>query len=499
MKISLNPRTIFFLANLIVLPLVALSLFNSPQNWGLPATLIFFFLVGWYDVIQKEEAILRAYPVVGHLRFILLGISPEIHQYFTENSTDGQPFSKNLINLIKSRAEGKEEYHPFGTEHDLYNEGVEWVSHTMFPVEKLDEPPRVAIGGKECKAPYSAALLNISAMSFGSLSENAIKALSWGAKLGGFYHNTGEGGVSPYHLKSKADIVLQIGTANFGFRNTDGTLNDEKFQEKAGLEQIKMIEIKLSQGAKPGHGGVLPAIKNTEEIAAIRDVKPYTAVVSPPHNKSFSTKKELVSFIARIRKLAGYKPVGIKLCIGRKDEFETLIDECINMQVLPDFISVDAAEGGTGAAPIELSNHVGMRGEDALKFVHSCLLEKGVRDQIKIIYSGKINSAFSLFKALCMGADLCNSARGFMFSLGCIQALRCHTDTCPTGVATQDKQLQVALVPTDKSQRVHMYQKNTVDAFLELMATTGARSTAELNENYIHKLPSYLLKSKEPF
>ena len=326
-------------------------------------------------------------------------------------------------------------------------------------LKKLETPPRVRIGSDCCEIPYDAALLNISAMSFGSLSENAIKALNWGAKLGGFYHNTGEGGISPYHLKPGGDIVLQIGTANFGFRNHDGTLNEEKFAEKAAIPSVKMIEIKLSQGAKPGHGGVLPAVKNSEEIAKIRDVKPHCDVVSPPTNHSFSNIEELIDFIDKVRRLSKFKPVGIKLCIGKKHEFTTLIESFKRRDIFPDFITVDAAEGGTGAAPIELSNHVGLRGEEALSFVHHSLVNEYLRKKIKIIYSGKVNSAFSLFKAICLGADICNSARGFMFSLGCIQALRCHTDTCPTGVATQDKRLQVALVPSRKSHMVHQYQK----------------------------------------
>ena len=496
MKFSLTPRYLFVFLNFVLVPLSIKLMYLDPKNWELPVTLLLTLLVGWYDFFQRKEAILRAYPIIGHLRFILLGISPEIHQYFTESNTAGLPFSKNMIKLIKTRADGKEEYHPFGSEKDFYAEGLEWVSHAMFPAEKLSTAPKVKVGSEVCKKPYHAALLNISAMSFGSLSENAITALNCGARMGGFYHNTGEGGISPYHLKGKGDLVLQIGTANFGFRNEDGSLNYEKFAKKASLEQVKMVEIKLSQGAKPGHGGVLPAAKNTVEIAEIRDVKAHTDVISPACNKSFSNDVELIHFIKKVRELSSYKPVGIKLCIGKKYEFINLLTAFKREKIFPDFITIDAAEGGTGAAPIELSNHVGMRGDDALKFAHSSLCKYGLRDQIRIIYAGKVNSAFTLFKAFCFGADICNSARGFMFSLGCIQALKCHTDTCPTGVATQDKGLQVALVPEIKSEKVKLYQKNTVEAFLELMATTGVSHPKDLSEEHIQKLPNYLLKSE---
>lgn len=480
----MTPRQIFIWLSIILWPLFILDAIYRPGSASVALIVSILFAIGWYDVLQKKKSILRDYPIIGHLRYMLRAISPEIHQYFIESNINGTPFSKQTIQLVNDRAENKDAFHPFGTEFDLYKDKYTWIGHAMFPKTVFKEAPRVQIGASECKQPYDAALLNISAMSFGALGEQAIKALNQGAKLGGFYHNTGEGSLSPYHMQG-GDIVLQIGTANFGFRNDDGTLNEEAFKKKSNLPEVKMIEIKLSQGAKPGHGGLLPASKNNQEIADIRMVKPHTDVFSPPVNASFHSPKALALFIQKLRELSDHKPVGIKLCIGSEDEFVELIDTFKAENIFPDFITVDAAEGGTGAAPVEYSNYIGMRGEDALRFVNRTLKDKGLRDNIKIIYSGKVLSGFTLLKAVCYGADLCNSARGFMFSLGCIQSLRCHTNACPTGIATQNKHLQKGVVPQEKSTKVANYQNNTVKSFLELASTLGVSSLNELDERHI--------------
>ncbi|WP_281614742.1 FMN-binding glutamate synthase family protein [Flammeovirga sp. SubArs3] len=479
-------RRTYILISILLFPILILAYFYLPDQSILLTLLIILIIVGWYDVFQKKNAILRDYPIVGHARYMLKAIAPELQQYFIETNTSGHPFTKNEINLINSRSDNKEEFHPFGSELDFYKNDVSWVGHSMIPGKESKTQPRVLIGNSNCNKPYNSSILNISAMSFGALSAHAIIALNKGAKLGGFYHNTGEGSLTPFHQQG-GDIVLQIGTGNFGFRNDDGSFNDQKFTEKTALPEVKMVEVKLSQGAKPGHGGVLPAAKNTNEIAKIRGVQPHTDVFSPPLNPEISSIEDIPKFIGRVRKLSHGKPVGFKLCIGVKSEFEQLIDYCVSQGNIPDFITVDASEGGTGAAPLEYSDHIGMKGEDALVFVDQVLKEKGVRTEIKIIYAGKVMNGFTLLKALCLGADLCNSARGFMFSLGCIQSLRCHTDTCPTGIATQDKALQEGLDPTVKSNRVYNYHKNTIDAFLEIMKTVGCNDISELNNELIHK------------
>ncbi len=481
----MNLRTIFILLSLISWPFIIINAYRHMDNLPFAIIISFLYIIGWYDIIQKKKSILSTYPIIGHFRYILRAISPELHQYFIESNTDGMPFSKNQIELINKRSQGQDSIHPFGTEEDFYKDGVEWISHTIFPKKQLSKDPYVKVGSSTCKQPYMSSIFNISAMSFGALSENAIIALNSGAKIGGFSHNTGEGGLSPHHLQG-GDIVLQLGTSNFGFRNEDGTLNEESFTQKSNLEVVKMIEIKLSQGAKPGHGGMLPAAKNTPEIAKIRMVKEHTDVLSPAFNASFNSELSLINFIDRVRTLSGFKPIGIKLCIGSKDEFISLIQAFKDKDIFPDFITIDAAEGGSGAAPIEYSNHIGMRGDDALLFVNETLINLGVREKMKIIYAGKVTSGFTLLKALCYGADLCNSARGFMFSLGCIQSLRCHTDSCPTGIATQQKSLQAGLRPSNKSNKVANYHKGTIKAFMGMTSTLGVGSLDELNKNHIH-------------
>lgn len=454
--------------------------------WGLVGLSVVIIAVGLYDILQKEHTILRNFPIIGHFRYLLEGIGPEIRQYFVEADTEGKPLDRNQRTYIYSRAKQENRSHPFGTEHDLQKEGMEWVKHSIYPAEVAEHPPRVTIGGPDCKQPYSASLLNVSAMSFGALSKNAIKALNLGAKAGGFYHNTGEGSISDYH-KLGGDLTYQIGTGYFGCRAEDGNFSEEKFKETTSIPQVKMIELKLSQGAKPGHGGVLPASKNNEEIARIRGVEPHTTILSPPGHKAFNSPKGLLQFIKKLRELSGGKPVGFKLCVGSKEEF---IDICLAMVetgIKPDFITVDGAEGGTGAAPISFSDHVGMPWENALIFVVDTLIKFDLKKDIKIITSAKIVDGFDIMKALCIGADLCNSARAMMLALGCIQALECHKNTCPTGVATNNERLMRGLVVEDKWVRVKNYQHETVEDFMELMSAAGCTELSQLNRRLIYK------------
>ena len=430
--------------------------------------------------MEIRFTILRNFPVLGYFRYLFEMIAPEIQQYFIERSTDGKPFSRNERSLIYQRAKNVDATSPFGTHLHLNESNYEGIKHSIFPKKVNEELPRVLIGGPDCKQPYSASLLNISAMSFGSLSENAIRALNLGAEKGNFYHNTGEGGLTEFHLQG-GDVTWQIGTGYFGCRNKDGQFDAANFSEKANLPAVKMIEIKLSQGAKPGHGGVLPAKKNTLQIAKIRGVEPFTTILSPPSHSAFKNYKELVEFIAQLRHLSNGKPIGFKLCIGETTEFEKLCQEMIDQNCFPDFITVDGAEGGTGAAPPEFADGVGMPFEPALIFVNTTLTNLGIKNKIRIICSGKIISGYSILRAVALGADLCNSARGFMFSLGCIQALRCNNNECPTGVATQDKMLMKGLVVTDKYDRVYHYHKNTLHAANELLAAAGKNDFSEVD------------------
>jgi glutamate synthase domain-containing protein 2 len=448
----------------------------------LPIIIAVLLLIGFINTQQKKHAILRNFPVLGYFRYLFELIAPEIQQYFIERSTDGRPFSRNERSLVYQRAKNIDSSTPFGTQLNVNQESYEGIKHSIFPAVVNEELPRVTIGGPNCTQPYAASLLNISAMSFGSLSENAIKALNIGAKKGGFYHNTGEGGLTEFHLQG-GDVTWQIGTGYFGCRTKEGNFDADKFTEKANNSAVKMIEIKLSQGAKPGHGGVLPAAKNTEQIAKIRGVEPHTTILSPPSHTAFTNPSELIRFVAKLRFLANGKPIGFKLCIGQTSEFETICQEMILQDCYPDFITVDGAEGGTGAAPLEFSDGVGMPFEPALIFVNKTLTNLGLRDKIRIIGSGKIISGYSILRAIALGADLCNSARGFMFSLGCIQALRCHNNACPTGVATQDKMLMKGLVVTDKSDRVFHFHKNTLHSANELMAASGKSKFSEVDIN----------------
>ncbi|RMG79551.1 MAG: FMN-binding glutamate synthase family protein [Bacteroidetes bacterium] len=444
------------------------------------------FLLGLYDIIQQKHAILRNFPVIGHFRYLFEAIRPEIQQYFIESDTNGTPFSRIYRSIAYERAKHETDTIPFGTQFDVYRVGHEWINHSLTPT-KIVRDIKVKIGGKHCSKPYNASYLNISAMSFGALSKNAVLALNKGAAMGGFYHNTGEGSISEYHLKYGGDLVWQIGTGYFGCRTKDGKFAEEAFKEKALLPQVKMIELKLSQGAKPAHGGILPACKNTPEIAKIRGVEPYTTVYSPPAHTAFSTPVEMMKFIQRLRELSDGKPVGFKLCIGNPIEFIKLAKAMLKTGITPDFITVDGAEGGTGAAPMEFSNSVGMPMKDAIVFVKDVLDGYGLKEEIKIIASGKIITGFHVLRALALGADLCNSARGMMFALGCIQALRCNTDFCPSGVATQNPDLYKGLHVDIKAERIKNFHEETVKAFFELVEACGVNNPEGITRHHIYR------------
>ena len=473
-------------AILLILFAVLMTVFPGQIWWLLPAAGLFAasVLLGLRDLTQTRHAVLRNYPVAAHLRFLLESIRPEMRQYFFEGDKDGMPFARDKRALVYQRAKCDFDKRPFGTQYDVYEEQYEWLHHSIAP--KATQPHaalRTEIGAG-CKYPYSASLLNISAMSYGAISANAIRALNKGAKAGSFFHDTGEGGVSPYHREHGGDLVWELGSGYFGARGADGGFDPGKFAETAADPQIKMVELKLSQGAKPGHGGVLPAAKVTAEIAGIRGIPMGEDCVSPASHAVFSTPTGLLEFVVRMRELSGGKPAGFKLCIGHPWEFMAICKAMIATGITPDFIVVDGKEGGTGAAPLEFMDHVGMPLRDGLSLVHNALVGIGVRDRIRIGASGKITSAFDMARVLALGADWCNSARGFMFAVGCIQAQSCHTGECPTGVATQDPLRQRAIVVPDKAERVANYQRNTLHALAELVAAAGLSHPSELRPHH---------------
>ncbi|MFQ5689064.1 MAG: FMN-binding glutamate synthase family protein [Gemmatimonadota bacterium] len=472
---------------LVAVALGGLGLVWAPAWWGLVLVGPLAGL-GIHDVLQRRHALLRNYPILGHLRFLLEDMGPELHQYFVESHTDGRPFDRDRRTLAYTRAKNVADTKPFGTELDVYEEGYVWLAHSIAPKpvpERPWETLRVRVGGPSCSRPYEASILNISAMSFGALGARAILALNAGAKKGGFAHNTGEGGLSRYHRENGGDIIWQIGTGYFGCRTPAGGFDPDRFAKQARLDQVKMIELKLSQGAKPGHGGILPAAKVSEEIAAARGVPPHEDCLSPTWHRAFSTPIELLEFIIRLRELCGGKPVGFKLCVGRPAEFLGICKAMLETGITPDFVTVDGGEGGTGAAPLEFSNHVGMPLVEGLLFVHNALVGIGVRDRLRIAASAKRISGFHIATALSLGADWCNSARGFMFALGCIQAQICHTNRCPVGVTTQNPRLQRALVVEEKAERVYHFHRNTVKALAEIVAAAGLSHPGELRPHHI--------------
>ena len=478
----LGTLTALFIFNLLV------GFYWHPAWWFLLLTGLLLVLA-IFDTVQNKHAILKNFPLIGRTRWTVESLRPFIQQYVLESDTGGAPISRMFRSIVYQRAKGSRETIPFGTQLNTYDDGYEWIGHSLSArdIDEMDHDPRVTVGGKHCKQPYNASILNISAMSFGSLSKNAILALNKGAKKGNFFHNTGEGGLTPYHEQNGGDIVWQIGTGYFGCRTKDGKFDADLFKEKACLPQVKMIEIKLSQGAKPGHGGILPAYKNTPEIAKIRGVEPGTQVDSPPRHSAFSTPLEMIDYIQQLRDLSGGKPIGIKLALGRKSEFIAMCKAMVETGITPDFITVDGGEGGTGAAPLEYSNSIGFPLREALSFVDDCLIGFDLRKEVKIIASGKIITAFQLVKNLSLGADICNSARGMMLALGCVQSLSCNTNKCPTGVATQDPKLAKGLDVTDKSERVYRFHKKTLHALMDMLSSTGHVSTTELNRTHIFR------------
>jgi glutamate synthase domain-containing protein 2 len=444
---------------------------------GGAAGLACLFLVGlgWRDTHQRRHSVLRNYPVIGHLRFLLEFIRPEIRQYFIESDHEAAPFSRQQRSLVYQRAKGDADKRPFGTQLDVNATGYEWINHSMAPtsVESHDFRLSIGAGGTSCTQPYSASVFNISAMSFGALSANAILALNGGARRGNFAHDTGEGSISQHHRVHGGDLIWEIGSGYFGCRNDDGSFSEEHFTTNALDPQVKMIELKLSQGAKPGHGGVLPGPKVTPEIAAARGVPVGVDCVSPASHGAFKTPVEMMQFIDRLRRLSGGKPTGFKLCIGHPWEWFAICKAMLDTGILPDFIVVDGAEGGTGAAPLEFTDHVGAPLQEGLLLVHNTLMGLNLRSRIKIGCAGKVVSAFDIARNMALGADWCNSARGFMFALGCIQAQACHTGSCPTGVTTQDPMRQQALVVPTKTERVWRFHQNTLEALKELVQAAG--------------------------
>jgi glutamate synthase domain-containing protein 2 len=481
-----NMRKRFYLLSIISL-LIAAGL-----TWlWLPAavlllTVIGVVLIGVYDIMQIRHTIWRNYPVGGHGRWFMEWLRPMIYQYFIESETDGVPINRMFRSVVYQRAKGVLDTIPLGTKMDIYRIGYEWMDHSLAALKTGEQAPdlRVQVGGPSCAQPYDASILNISAMSFGALSKHAVLALNGAAKLGGFAHNTGEGGLSPCHLERGGDLIWQIGTGYFGCRDEESRFSPEKFADKATLPTVKMIEIKLSQGAKPGHGGILPAIKNTLEIAEICGVQPFTEVDSPPTHSAFSTPLEMMQFVEQLRELSDGIPIGFKLCVGRKSEFVALCKAMVETGIKPDFITVDGGEGGTGAAPLEYTNSVGMPLREGLAFVVDCLVGFDLKKDIRVIAAGKVLTGFHIVRLLAMGADICNSARGMMLALGCIQSLECNKNTCPTGVATQNPDLYKGLVITDKTQRVANFHKATVHSAIELLAAAGQRTEDTLNIRY---------------
>ncbi|MEY3271113.1 MAG: hypothetical protein RLZZ341_14 [Pseudomonadota bacterium] len=461
---------------------------GGPGALGLAALAgLFLTALGWRDTHQTRHSVLRNYPVIGHLRFLLEFIRPEMRQYFIESDNEAAPFSRQQRSLVYQRAKGDADKRPFGTQLDVHAQGYEWINHSVAPSVIASHDFRITVGegGTGCTQPYSASVFNISAMSFGALSANAILALNGGARKGGFAHDTGEGSISQHHRVHGGDLIWEIGSGYFGCRDEAGRFSEERFAANALDPQVKMIELKLSQGAKPGHGGVLPGPKVTAEIAAARGVPAGVDCVSPARHSAFATPVEMLRFIERLRRLSGGKPVGFKFCVGHPWEWFALCKAMLETGLLPDFIVVDGAEGGTGAAPLEFTDHVGAPLQEGLLLVHNTLVGLNLRHRIRIGAAGKVVSAFDIARCMALGADWCNSARGFMFALGCIQAQACHTGACPTGVTTQDPRRQQALVVPTKLERVWRFHQHTLMALKELVQAAGLQHPGEITASHI--------------
>ena len=474
----------FYIVSIVLFVAVALLAIVWPNVLWALIVLVPLFLVGVYDATHGIHNVLRNYPVIGHIRYFAEFIRPEIQQYFVASNLSGRPYPRETRELVGARAHGGDGIQPFGTQHDLLSSGTEFAMHSMAPKEPPPEAARVVFG-PDCAKPYSASRLNVSAMSYGALSRNAVIAMNRGAALGGFYQDTGEGGLTPHHLEGGGDIVWELGTGYFGCRTADGNFDAEKFRDKAAHDHVKMVEIKVSQGAKPSHGGVLPAAKISEEISRIRGVPMGQDCISPPAHTAYSNPCEMMEFVAQLRELSGGKPAGFKLCIGRRSEFLGIVKGMLKTGITPDFIVVDGSEGGTGAAPLEFSRSLGLPINEGLAFVHTSLVGAGLRDKIRIGASGKIASGFDMVTKMALGADTCNVARPFMFTVGCIQALRCHTNRCPTGVATQDPERYKAIDIERKHLRVAKYHEKTIESFLALMGAMGVDRPEDLTPGHI--------------
>ncbi|MEQ8346266.1 MAG: FMN-binding glutamate synthase family protein [Sneathiellaceae bacterium] len=483
----MTQRAVFYYISVIGVIAVGVAGGAWPWVFWLLIPMALYIAIGLYDIHVSRANVLANYPVIGHLRYMFEFVRPEIQQYFIATNLSGRPFNREQRDLVYHRAEHSLDTLPFGTQQDIYDIGYESTVHSLSPKKLSEEDGRTTVGGPDCKHPYNASRLNISAMSFGALSQNAIMAMNRGAKLGGFAHNTGEGGLSPYHLEHGGDIIWQIGTGYFGCRTKDGGFDADEFRKKAALAQVKMIEIKLSQGAKPSHGGILPAAKVSEEISRIRGIPMGEDCISPPAHTQFATPKALLEFVARLRELSGGKPVGFKLCIGVKSEFMSICKAMLETGITPDFITVDGAEGGTGAAPVEFTDYMGLPINEGLAFVHSCLVGVNLRNRMHVIASGKVTNGFDMVTKLSLGADMCNAARAMMFAVGCIQALRCNDNTCPTGVATQDRNRGRALDVPTKSVGVKNYHNATVESFLDLCGAMGIEHPDRLGPDHIFR------------
>ena len=473
-----------FAAPVSVLALAILAHFWHPAVWGYLA-LLPLIGVGIYDIRHGQHNVLRNYPVIGHIRYFAEFIRPEIQQYFIATNQSGRPYPREVRDLVVARARGHQALLPFGTQHDLLNTGEDFALHSLAAKPAPTGDGRVRFGLPGCARPYDASRFNISAMSFGSLSKNAIHAMNVGARLASCYQDTGEGGLADHHLDGGGDIVWELGTGYFGCRTEDGRFDPDTFAAKAAHDHVKMVEIKLSQGAKPSHGGLLPAAKVTPEISRFRGVPMGRDCISPALHSAFEGPTGLLEFVEQLRVLSGGKPVGFKLCVGPRREFLSIVKAMVETGIRPDFIVIDGAEGGTGAAPVEFSNRLGMPINEALPFVHNALVGAGVRGDMRLVASGKVASGFDMVVKCALGADSCSAARAFMFTVGCIQALRCHTNSCPTGVATQDPARARAIIVADKSRMVANYHNATVAMFLDLVGAMWLERVADLGPHHI--------------
>lgn len=480
------PRRYWAWGACILAAAACVALMSQSSRWAWPAGFFgLLALVGLWDFSQSRQAIRRNYPVIAHLRFFLEFIGPEIRQYFFEADRDETPFSRAQRSIVYQRAKGVLDKRPYGTQLDLYEPRYEWINHSISPVDIASHDFRIAIGEGRCARPYSASVFNISAMSFGAISANAILALNEGARRGGFYHDTGEGSISKWHRERGGDLVWEVGSGYFGCRDAQGRFDEERFAGSAAADQVKMIELKLSQGAKPGHGGVLPGAKVTEEISKARGVPIGVDCISPARHSTFSTPVGLLEFVSRLRELSGGKPTGIKLAIGHPWEWFGIVKAMVETGMAPDFVVVDGGEGGTGAAPLEFTDHVGVPLREALMLVHNSLVGTNLRDRVRVGASAKIITAFDMAHTMAIGADWCNSARGFMFALGCIQAQTCHTGFCPTGVTTQDPKRMRALHVPDKAERIYNFHQNMLKALKELLGASGLSHPSELGPEHV--------------